>query len=401
MEETLAVHLPPPISARRASGRFRGPVRLPRWPWLAGLLVVALAAGAALLPGATVSITPATIAVTPQNFPVQTAVTGHLTEDFEASTSGTATGQRVELVPASGVVTFANWNTVAVDVPQGTHVSVGGTTVFVTLEKVTVPRGKFGAPIEPGQRSVGVAAVVPGTAGNVAAGAIDTIDDATVRGFLRGFPDNPNRLVTNAEPTTGGLETPHPVIQQSDLDAALAAIEADLRQQLSDALSGEPDRIYADPPDTEIPTIEVPEDLLGKEDTPTFELTGTLHLDRAYASRADVEATASGALPAPLGTTIVASSVVVAVRSVTEEGDSLLVQVSVTANAAAVIDEAALRERIAGKTVEEATAELEPLGEVDIELWPAWVDRLPDLSFRIDVRQEVRDSLGSPQPSVR
>jgi hypothetical protein len=343
-----------------------------------------------------VHITPATTAVAPQNFPVQTAVTGHLTEDFEATTSGTATGQRVELVPASGVVTFSNWNTVAVDVPQGAHVSVGGTTVFVTLEKITVPRGRFGAPIEPGQRSVGVAAVVPGTGGNVAAGAIDTIDDATVRGYLRGFPDNPNRLVTNAEPTTGGLETPHPVIQQSDLDAALAAIEADLRQQLGEALSGEPDRIYADPPETEIPTIVVPEDLLGKEDTPTFELMGTLHVDRAYASRADVEATASGALTAPLGTDIVADSVVVDVRSAAEQGDSLVVQVSVTAEAAAVIDEAALRERIAGKTVEEATAELGSFGVIDVDLWPPWVDRLPQLPFRITIETVTRSASESP-----
>jgi baseplate J-like protein len=395
LDETVAVHLPPP-TGRGASGGSRRRSRFPLWPLLLVPLLLAVAAGAALLPGATVHIRPATTPVTPQNFPVETPITGRLTRDFSAATTGAATGTRLDQVAATGGVTFINWSLVSVDVPQGTQVSVGGTTAFTTAKRITVPRGKFnGQVIQPGQATVAVIAVVPGPAGNVAAGAIDTVDSPTVRAFLRGSPDNPNRLVTNAEPTSGGVETTHPVIQQTDVDAAVAAIEADLQQQLADALAADPDRIYADALETETPSIVVPPDLVGREDTPTFDLTGTLHVDRAFASRAEVEATVAAGLPAPAGKTIIGNSIVVAVQSAADQGTSLLVQVSVTAEAAAVIDHEAVRKLVAGKSVEEARAALADLGEIDVDLWPAWVDHLPDLTFRIDVQEEVKEPTGS------
>jgi hypothetical protein len=36
---------------------------------------------------------------------------------------------------------------------------------------------------------------------------------------------------------------------------------------------------------------------------------------------------------------------------------------------------------------------------VDIDLWPAWVDRLPRLTFRIDVKQVVQAPIQSSGPS--
>ena len=405
MEETVAVHLPP--RAKPGSpGRGRLPIpRLPRWPWLVALLVVALVAGAALLPGATVRITPATVAVDPRTYPIIVAIAGRETGELQVTKPGTATGQRLEQVAASGTVTFINWSLVAVEVPQGTRVSVGGTTAFSTIERFVVQRGRFnGQAIQPGQGSVGAIAVVAGVDGNVAAAAIDTIDDATVRTFLRGSPDNPNRLVTNADAMTGGLETPHSVIQQSDLDAVVAAIRADLQDQLTAALGADPDRLYAGPLDTEVPAVDVPDELLGKEDTTTFELSGTLAYDRPYASRADVEATARSALSAdtnavPAGTAIVDNSISVDMGDPVVVGDELQVQASVTAAAATKIDKAQVRDRIAGKTVEEARRELQPLGDVEIDLWPAWVDGLPRLTFRIDVKQVVQAPDQSPGPS--
>jgi hypothetical protein len=403
MEETVAVHLPPPAKPG-SSGRGRRSPRLPRWPWLVALLAVALAAVAALLPGATVRITPATVAVGPVSIPITVDVAGRATGDLQATKPGTATGVRPEQVPANGTVTFSNWNTVAVEVPQGTHVSVGGTTAFVTLARIVVPRGKYTGTIVPGEGSIAVSAVVAGVGGNVAAGAIDTIDDESVRLFLRGFPDNPNRLVTNTDPTTGGLETSHPVIQQSDVDAVVAAIEADLRSQLDAVLAGQPDRLYAAASDSEAPKIDIADDLVGKEDQPTFELHGTLTFDRAYASRSGAEATASAAFLAlpdevPPGTAIVGDSIRVDLVPASATGDRLDVTASVAAAAAATIDEAQLRDRIAGLTVGEAKTELQPLGEVEIDLWPGWVDRLPRLTFRIEVKQVVQGPTQSPGPS--
>jgi hypothetical protein len=88
-------------------------------------------------------------------------------------------------------------------------------------------------------------------------------------------------------------------------------------------------------------------------------------------------------------------------HGVSEVEGRLEVQVTVTALAAQRIDEAEVRELIAGKTIAEATAELNGLGDIKIDLWPGWVDRVPVLDFRIDIVEEVRDADGgSPEESV-
>ena len=326
------------------------------------------------------TITPATVAVGTRSYPVQVDIAGHLRDQLHATKAGNATGQKPELVPATGVITFFNRSIGSVEIPEGTQVSVGGTIAFTTTKKVNVPGGAFFG--DPGQKSVAVVAVEGGTSGNVAAGAIDTIDDPNLR-----F----NRRVTNADPTGGGSEIPHSVIQQSDIDAVVAAIQTDLRQQLSDALVAAPDRLYAGPPTSEVPTIQIPDGLLGKEDTPTFELSGTLAYDRPYASRADAEAAARSALladpdAAPPGTAIVGDSITLDLGEPVVVGEQLKVDAAVSASAAAEIDQAKVRDRIAGLTVPAAKAELAPLGKVEIDLWPGWVDRLPRLTFRIDIR---------------
>jgi hypothetical protein len=98
---------------------------------------------------------------------------------------------------------------------------------------------------------------------------------------------------------------------------------------------------------------------------------------------------------------ILEESISVAMHGVSEVEGRLEVQVTVTALAARRIDEAEVRERIAGKRVAEAMAELDDLGDIKIDLWPGWVDTVPILEVRIDIVKEVRDSDGgSPQESV-
>jgi len=337
--------------------------------------------------------------VGPNSYTVQLAVVGHQAGDLNVKRSGTATGTRVEKVPATGTVTFSNWNTVAVEGPEGTHVSVGGKTAFATTRRIVVQRGRFnqGDP-RPGQGSVDVAAVEAGTGGNVAAGAIDTIDDSGVRLFLRGYPDNPNRLVINNEPMANGVETPHTVIQQSDVDAVVTAIKADLAAQLAAALAAEPKRLYSDPPAIETPVINIAPDLVGTEDTASFELTGTLHYDRAYVARADVDKGGQDALAPdiPKGKSLVANSIKVEIGTASASGDQMSVQVVVRAAAAAPIDTAMVRDLVAGMTVPQARDALRDIGEVQVDLWPPWLDRLPRLSFRISVDQVAP----SPGPSA-
>jgi len=164
-------------------GRLRAS-RLPRWPWLAGLLVVAVIASAALVPGATVSITPATQTVGPKTYQLHLPIAGRQSDELRVTRPGTATGERIEQVAATGMVRFANWNiAAAVAVPQGTSVSNGDGIAFTTTERIVVPPATVsGSTIVPSHGEVSVTAVVPGTTGNLPAEAIDTVDDRLIRG---------------------------------------------------------------------------------------------------------------------------------------------------------------------------------------------------------------------------
>jgi Baseplate J-like protein len=400
-DETVSVPLPPAPRPPGRAGRRGGR----RWPFVAALLVVLLAVGAALLPGATVHIVPVTADIGPRTYQVSLPIAGHAADHLQAAQSGTATGEDLVKVAATGSVTFTNWNiAAAVAVPQGTSVSVGGGQAFGTAERIVVPAASVsGVTIVPSHASVAITALVEGLAGNVPADAIDTIDDRLVRGYLRGSASNKNRLVTNPEATTGGDETTHPVIQQSDVDSVVAAIRTDLASRLADALGGQPDRLYAPAPASEQPVIDVPPDLVGTQDTATFQLTGTLDYDRPYVLRADVAEAARTALAndrnaAPSGTTVLPDSIRVQIDGGTMAGDQMSASVSVRAAAAAAIDEAAVRDRIAGMTVADARAALADLGDVTVDLWPGWLDRLPALSFRISVETVSQGPAPSQNP---
>ena len=250
----------------------------------------------------------------------------------------------------------------------------------------------------PSHGSVGVTAVAPGLTGNIDAGAINTVDDRLIRGFLQGSPSNKNRLVTNPEVTSGGAEVTHPVIQQSDVDAVVAAIRADLGSQLADALAADAERLYAGPSATEVPQIVVPIDLVGTEDQASFELTGRLSFDRPYVMKADLDVAARTALEAPEGTTLLADSIEIETGAATVNGDEMTIAVTVRAAAAAEINEAAVRDLVAGKTKAEAEAALVEQGEVRIDLWPDWLDRLPRIPFRIVVETVAPSDAASPSP---
>ncbi len=400
-DETMAVRLPPQPVVPPGGGGARRPARSPsqprsirtRLPLLAVLLAIALAAAAAVLPGATIRITPTSTPIGPITYPVQAAIVSHQSGHLTTTQDGTATGERLDQVAATGTVVFYNWNQGSVTVPQGTQVSVPGGPVFTTDKRIVVARGrqKINGTIDPSQGSGTVTAVAGGPAGNVQAGAITAIDDASVRNFLRGFPENTSGLVTNPEPTSGGLETQHPVIQQSDVDTLVASITAELQQRLLDALSGQRDRIYGGPSADEKVVVDIPLDLVGKEDTAAFSLTGVLDFDRAYVMRLDIEQAARSRLLAdttavPSGKEVLADSITMEIGAVTAAAEGLQVEVSIRAAAAAAIDEGVVRDRVAGMSIAEAKTELADLGKIEVKLWPAWVDHVPQLSIRISVQ---------------
>ena len=406
-DETVVVRVPPPEAKRRGGRHADRPPR-GRAPWivLAVVLVLAVTVGAALLPSATIRIVAATTAIGPLEYPVSVPIAGRESGELEATHSATPTGERIELVPAIGVVTFYNFNTVRVAVPLGTQVSVPDGPAFATDQRIEVPRGRVtGVSIEPGVAAVGITALEGGPGGNVAAGTIVSIDDQSVRAFLRGFPEITSRLVNNGDATAGGAEVPHTVVEQSDVDALVTLIELELAAQLASRLSAS-DRVYAAPSAEETPVIPVPDDLVGTEDLETFEFTGTLAFDRPYVMRSVAEEAALTAFAAdleavPAGMSVVPESVTVVIGAATLAADALRIEATVAATAVADIDEEAIRQRAAGLTVGEARTELSELGELEIKLWPAWVDHVPGLTMRITVLPVPPEASESPGESPR
>ena len=128
---------------------------------IAALLVLLLMAGAAfatVLPGATVTIHPDPLAVGPESYSVRPPVQPSDTEPLQSTKSGEATGHRTRRTAATGVVTLFNYSQNTVFVPQGTLVSADGNVFFATEQAVTVPNTGF---FFPGTADVAVEAVDP------------------------------------------------------------------------------------------------------------------------------------------------------------------------------------------------------------------------------------------------
>jgi hypothetical protein len=83
------------------------------------------------------------------------------------------------------------------------------------------------------------------------------------------------------------------------------------------------------------------------------------------------------------------------VRRVTRDGDGVEARVTVTSLADPIVDVQAVREMIAGLTEPEAEEALAGLGTVEIELWPGWVDRVPQLDWRIEVQVAADEASAS------
>jgi hypothetical protein len=341
---------------------------------------------AAVAPAATISIVPNREPIDPVAYAISLPVADVESGELRAEVERRATGVFSDPTPASGVVTFLNYNTSPVRVAAGTRVAAGE-IVFATLEDIIVPTGFFTIP---GTEDVAITAVNPGPEGNVAADAIDTVLDEDVRNALRAFSDNPNRIVRNQDPTGGGEENEEPEVTEQDVGRARRAIRADLEEQLAEALAEDEELVYAEAEPGEI-TFDVPEDLVGRRGEGTFTLSGTLAYERANMLLADVEAAAAQRLlddetVVPSGRQVAPDTITVEVGEARREGDEMTVDVLVSADTDPVLDEAAIRERVAGRTVAEAEAALEELGEVTVDLWPDWVDRVPQLQFRINIR---------------
>jgi hypothetical protein len=99
------------------------------------------------------------------------------------------------------------------------------------------------------------------------------------------------------------------------------------------------------------------------------------------------------------GSVIVDDSIAIELGPATLAGNQIDVNATVRALAAVEIDQATVRDRIAGMTAQRAKTELGDLGQVEVDLWPAWVDRIPRLTFRIDIQPRIQAPQQSAAPA--
>ncbi|HET6381436.1 MAG TPA: baseplate J/gp47 family protein, partial [candidate division Zixibacteria bacterium] len=387
----------PRVRARpRARPSVPAARRLPRVlpAVMLGLLVLLGAAAAAVAPAATITIVPVSATAGPKTYSLELEDPEVTSGRVEATQPGTAGGTYHDLAAAEGAVVFLNWNIGrAVLVPAGAQVAAGD-VVFETVEAVAVPPARLirfnPLTVESGEASVGVVAVEPGPQGNVAAGAINTVVDESLANQLRGLPDNPERLVVNREATAGGVDRSGPLIREEDVAATRSALVEALTAQIEEARRELGDAVVAETAPSD-PSIAVPEGLAGTRDQESFELSGSqeyrwVHADRASVVAAAEERALADASLVAEGFGLDPDSLQVEIVRAATDGEALLVEARVTGRMIADVDPGAVRSQVAGLSEQEAVAALAPLGAVDVELWPGWVDAVPRLEWRIDVR---------------
>jgi hypothetical protein len=378
---------------------------------LLALLVVAVV-GWLVLPAATITVTPREEAMSPASLsitadpalttpdPVAGAVPARvLTFDLAAGDTFTVKGRRVEEAKATGRVTFGSKDPTRENrIGAGSIVSTQGGIQFRTTASIVIPKATFvGLTVIPGQASVGIEAVQSGPEGNVDPNTITVVP---------GGEDPVLTYVRNRNPTTGGSRQEFPRIDQTDIDAAIAALNTQLDDDF-DTLIRDQGRLPAGfiafdetrQLGNVVPTTD-PATLLGKE-VDTFELEAKTTASLTAVDRAVVTSVVADRLRASVASDhrLVDGSVNVEVGRASLDGTRITFPVTATASQVRLVDAATVVQQVKGKPVAEARDSLRSYGDVNVTVWPDWVTTVPTLDGRIDVRVQPATA-PSPRASV-
>ena len=403
------------LPAQQAAGnrRARQKRRIPVAPLLVLGFVVVLIVGVGygaymFLPTATITVHPSATAIHPAPFTVtadpHVAVVDPVAGQIPAQTisvpvhvegSFAATGIDAHDVRAGGTVTFKSENTVnAVTVAKNTVVSTSGGVDFVTLADVVVPKASFAT--GPTTADVDVRAVKGGTVGNVDANTITIVPGAIAQQVIS---------VTNAAPTTGGKHIEDQVVSQQDYDAALASLsnqlETALQQTLADPASV-PRGLTAFPGTAQMSA--------GQPDQPATALVGTatssftLALDATAdvtaVDQAQIKQVATAHVQSALapGQKLIGDQVTYTAGPGQVAGGTIVYNVTASGMGYSDPDVQKVLAAVRGKSLADARAALAALGTAEIDVWPEFIDHLPDQLARISVTV-VAPSAAPVQPT--
>ena len=352
-----------------------------------------LALAAALLPSAAIRLSPETrdqvVALTAVTGPTVAAAnasgavpTTPLSVVVEGKHAVETTGSvLVPSGPAAGEVVLTNLTSEAVDVPQGAVVLAGGEAPvrFLVTESGTLPPG-------PGTvLTTTVTAVLPGSGGNVPAGAVSAVEG------LLGL----QVTAANPAPITGGTDVR--LAAPTELDRGRASRE--LLDALRLTAAGElaalvgPEDVVLSPSPTRVATEQ--ETFLPEENGPSDLVEVTLRVEfRIFVvPRAGLEAMARLVLDAgleqgfePVGTEV---EIEFLTQPAPEADGSAAWEMSVSRPIRSVPDPGSLVFDLLGKTPAGAARILSaafPLaGPPEIVISPSWWPRLPLLPVQIEL----------------
>jgi hypothetical protein len=314
---------------------------------------------------------------------------------FDAQVTGTfpATGKKITETKATGSVRFKNLDTGRSNtIPAGSIVQTQSGIQFRTLAQVDLPPANisiidFKFVVVPSTADVGVEAVQPGVAGDVAADTIVVVPKG----------ENGKRLlVSNPSATSGGTHTETPTVAQADIDAALQSLDQKLRDAVDAKIAaneGVPSavRLFAETKQLgeSTPTVD-PATLLDKE-VPEFELGLSASATALGVDPSPVAGLAEGRLEGQIddGWRLVEGSVDVQVGEAIVAGQEI--SFPATARAAEVrnVDRAEVLSRVKGLELPKARTVLAEYGQATLSAWPDWVTTVPTNDSRIDLRIEA------------
>jgi hypothetical protein len=399
-------------------GRARPPVRSGVAVGMALGLAALVGIGAILafvvLPSATIVLAPrsqeigplvATVEARPDVSapdPASLTIPSHsYTFPVEAHQTFPTTGIKVTDTPATGQVTFANFDTGGGNtVASGSIVKTSSGTAFRTLSAATMPAAsvQFIFPnfvVVPSTSTVGIEAVVNGPDGNVAAKTIVVVPKGENKNLLK---------VTNQDSTSGGAHNESPEVSKADVDTAMAALQVALGTALDtkvQAAEGVPAGTTLFPETktlgTVTPTVD-PKSLVGTAGT-TFDLGATAEGTVVGVDASPVRDLAAARLQSDVdaGSTLDPATIKIDVGTPTVTGEIVSFPVTMRATEIATVDQAALLASIRGLDVPAVRARLSPYGEVDIQLWPDWVTTIPTNPDR--VKLTITEPRPAPSPT--
>ncbi len=353
-----------------------------------GLVALALA----VVPGATVTVTPAShtistvVAVVAD--PALTRIDGNSVPARKVRVEVETTGQtattgltEVPSVPAAGSVVFTSLDGVVTVVPAGTglRTTSGDQIRFRTLQTAPID-ARLGATVV-----VGIQAVDPGPAGNVAVGQINAIDG----------PLGLELAVTNPSPTSGGARSQKASVSADDQTRLHAQLLQQLKSDALTAMQGQlaPSEFLA--PDSIAVANEVAQtfDHAVDEQADALQLTLRVAFTALVMGDSPTQQVAQAALAAqvPAGEALLprSESFVRETNLHTDADGRVRFSVDAQGVAVPIIEPERVRELVKGQPVEVSQLNLVsalPLsGAPVISVQPDWYPRLPWMPFRIDV----------------